>query len=151
MTGSLAIEIRPLAELDHLLPLLAIAEAEGWSMVSRLVADWRTGVNRFHSPGEALLVAAIVTDIVGECGLNLDPFAGSAAVGRVRRLYVAPAWRRRGVGSALVGAILSTAEGSFEIVHVRTYDRGAAAFYRSLGFVDVIDDPYCTQRRPVAA
>jgi hypothetical protein len=37
------------------------------------------------------------------------------------------------------------------VVHVRTYDTSAVAFYRSLGFVEVIDDPACTHRRGVAA
>src|SRR3989442_9087214 len=102
----MGVDIRRLEDIEELLPLVPLADAEGHGMVSRLVKDWRSRVNRFDRSGEVLLVATDASDIVGVCGLNQDPFDSAARVGRVRRLFVAPAWRRRGIGSALLKAIL---------------------------------------------
>lgn len=152
MSGGLrhrSIEVDVLGGVDGLGPLAKLADAEGHRMVSHLIADWRSGANAFDRPGEALFAAAADGSVVGVCGLNVDPYADDESVGRVRRMYVDPAWRREGVGSALVERVLEQARGHFEVLHLRTASSEAAAFYRSQGFADVADDPTCTHRRTV--
>jgi len=60
--------------------------------------------------------------------------APNGATGRLRHLYVRPAWRRQGVGKALVEEVLGSARSSFSRVRLRTDDAAAGAFYAALGF-----------------
>src|SRR5688572_23329529 len=131
--------------------LAAAAEAEGWRMVSRLVAEWADGRNRFDRPGEHAYFAILDGRAVGVCGLNVDPFASDPAVGRVRRMYVAAAHRRSGVATAMMRQLLDDARGHFRTLHVRAPEGGACAFYESLGFTRVAGDRNCTHRRAVIA
>ncbi len=106
--------------------------------------DWRTGTNAFDGPSELFYLAWVGYSVVGMCGLNEDPFLEPGSrVGRLRHLYVAPASRRRGVGSALVAACLSSATDSFVRIRLRTLDADADTFYRSIGFIRV-DEPNAT-------
>lgn len=114
--------------------LLADSEREGSRFVRRLVDEWATGANRFDRPGEALFIARIGDRLVGICGLNVDPYAAAANVGRVRRLYVLSAYRRLGVGRQLVLAVLRAARGRFDVLRLRTTNPAAARLYESLGF-----------------
>src|SRR5262249_10404426 len=84
--------------------LLADSEAAGSRLVPPLVDDWAGGPNRFDRPGETLFGASVGGWLVGVCGLNVDPYAGGALVGRVRHLYVLTAFRGRPRGSAAGGA-----------------------------------------------
>ena len=124
--------------------LVRESEREGFGMLRRLVKEWTCGANRFAQPGEALFAVRIDSRIVGICGLNLDPFAENERVGRVRRLYVAPGLRRRGIGSALVRAVIDAARGRFDQLRLLTREPTAAAFYESLGFQPVAGDPRCS-------
>ena len=127
--------------LTHLHPgldvLRAEAEGEGFRFMDRLVAEWRSGVNRFDQPGEVLLGAFRGADLLAVCGLNRDPYADQGGVGRLRHLYVRAAERRGGLTSALVRAALERAGGAFHSVRLRTGTREAAAFYAGHGFVCV--------------
>jgi GNAT superfamily N-acetyltransferase len=143
-------EITPLDNVAKLRDLAAEAETEGMGMVRRLVADWEEGRNRFDQPGEKAFVAVAEGKVVAVCGLNVDPFAGAARVGRVRRLYVSREYRRRGVGSTMVARVAKEAAGWFDVLHLRTHDVRAAAFYEALGFVRVEGDVRCTHQRAVA-
>ena len=67
-------------------------------------------------------------------GLNIDPYAASASIGRVRHLYVASSARRLGVGAILMRRIIDDAARTFEILRLRTSTAEAAAFYEQLGF-----------------
>ena len=128
------------------------AEADGWRMVSRLIAEWADGTNRFTAPGEhAYVVVAEDGSPAAVGGLNLDPFASDPTVGRVRRLYVARTQRRKGVASALMRRLSSDAAGHFRTLHLRTDNAEASAFYEAIGFTRVVADPNCTHRRPVIA
>lgn len=118
--------------------LAAVALDEGHGMVLRLVEKFRGGSNRFNETGEALWVAHAGTVLVGVCGLNRDPFAlPEERAGRVRRLYVVPEWRRRGVATALLGEVIATARASFATLTVFTTAQAAGAFYRAHGFEPV--------------
>jgi ribosomal protein S18 acetylase RimI-like enzyme len=114
--------------------LIAESEAGGLRLVRRLADEWASGANRFDQPGEALFVARIAGEIVGVCGLNLDPYAAAPTVGRVRHLYVPLAHRRRGVARRLMAEVLAAARGPFLRLHLRTQNPAAAALYERLGF-----------------
>jgi GNAT superfamily N-acetyltransferase len=139
------ITVEPLTELslDRLAPLLAEARRAGFRALDRLVEDWASGANRFEGPGEALFAALDGGRVVGVCGLNKDPYAPGERVGRVRRLYVLAAYRRRGVGRLLVGQAVVRASGGFERLRLRTDSEGAARFYEALAFRRS-DNPDCT-------
>jgi hypothetical protein len=78
--------------------ILRESQGEGFRSVARLVHAWESGANRFEKPGEFLLALRLGTSSLAVCGLNLDPFARSESIGRLRHLYVAKAWRRQGWG-----------------------------------------------------
>ena len=117
--------------LDELAPLTRAALAEDFRAVQVLIEDWRSGENRFDRPGEAVFVARLDGALVGVCGLNRDMLRDA---GRVRRLYVLPEHRRKGVGRRLVAAVSAKAVESFPELVLRTLDPAAASFYEALGF-----------------
>jgi GNAT superfamily N-acetyltransferase len=86
---------------DGTASLAADGERAGSRIVRRLVEEWASGANRFDRPGEVLLGAWLDGQLVGVCGLNVDPYAAQERVGRVRHLYVLSALRRLGVGRRL--------------------------------------------------
>src|SRR5947209_17682817 len=91
--------------------LVAESERGGWRFVRRLADEWADGTNRFDRPGEALFGARAGGRLVGVCGLNIDPYATDAAIGRVRHLYVLADFRGRGVGGRPVRAVVAVARG----------------------------------------
>jgi GrpB-like predicted nucleotidyltransferase (UPF0157 family) len=117
-----------------LIALLADDEGAGTRFVSRLVDEWASGANRFDRPGEALFGAWVGEHLVGVCGLNVDPYAESNRIGRVRRLYVLTAQRRRGVGRRLVMEVIAAARGRFDCLRLRTNNPEAARLYEAIGF-----------------
>lgn len=133
--------IRPLAALPPGLGALrGEAAMEGFRFMDRLVREWEARTNRFDRAGEVLLGACAAGELLAVCGLNIDPYAGGADTGRLRHLYVRPAARRRGIGSALVRQALERAEGVFQAVRLRTETREAAAFYARHGFLAVEEE-----------
>jgi uridine kinase len=124
--------------------IVAESEGQGLRFVRRLVEEWASGTNRFDRPGEALLVARQAGQIVGVCGLNVDPYAAGLRIGRVRHLYVQRSARRLGVGRALVGAVVQTARGPFDRLRLRTGNPAAAALYEALGFRRTADAADCS-------
>src|ERR1700721_344949 len=86
--------------------LLAEAREEGYDFVETLVEDWASAENRFDAPGEVLCGHLENGLLVAVGGLNCDPFAGRPDMGRLRRVYVRPAWRNKGIGRALMTALI---------------------------------------------
>ncbi len=119
-------------DLDALKELRVESLREGYKFVERLCAEWVSGANRFSAPGEALFLAVSGGQMVGVCGLNRDPYTRDPDIGRVRRLYVARAHRRGGVGRALLEAVVDSARDRFKRLRVRT-DAGGK-FFEALGF-----------------
>ncbi|MGH6815785.1 MAG: GNAT family N-acetyltransferase [Hyphomicrobiaceae bacterium] len=115
------------------------ARSEGFRFIARLEDDWASGANRFAKPGERLVAATAERRPIGIGGLNRDPFASEARVGRLRHLYVYPAWQRQGVASAIVAELPRDASMDFDRVRLRSYDAAVAAFYVGLGFVDITE------------
>ena len=118
----------------ELTPLMVESRQAGLRLLERLLDEWLRGGNRFNRPGEALWIAREDRRVVGVCGLNIDPYVNSRRVGRVRRLYVSMARRRRGIGRQLVERLITAARGTFGQLRLRTSNPAAARFYETLGF-----------------
>src|SRR3954462_6587504 len=93
---------------------------------------------------EAVFVAVDETDrAVGFAELSLRPYAegcSTTPVGFLEGWFVAPEWRARGVGAALVSAAEDWArrQGCCEFASDTTYDNAAgAAAHTALGFEEV--------------
>lgn len=124
-------------ECPDLGDLEAAARDERHPFVERTRQEWLAGINRFDREGEAFFVAVSHGRTVGMCGLNVDPYLDDDGVGRLRHLYVDPAWRRIGIAGELVGRCLAIADGRFDRVRLRTSNPAAGALYRSWGFIEV--------------
>jgi GNAT superfamily N-acetyltransferase len=133
----------PESEDCHL--LAEASRKEGFWMLVRLIDGWRDGRNRFKRRGEMLLGAWHGDMLVGVGGLNVDPYVEGRREGRVRHVYIAAAYRRRGVGRLLVGAIVDRARRHFPVLNVRA-PAEAFAFYEALGFKRVENDEFVTHR-----
>jgi GNAT superfamily N-acetyltransferase len=123
--------------------LHAEAQSESYDFIETLVEEWSTGENRFDAPGEALCGYVEHGLLVAVGGLNCDPFAGRPEIGRIRRVYVRPAWRNQGIGRALVTALVDQARTHFRSVRLRAENAGAARLYERMGFVP-IENPDAT-------
>ena len=152
MRHNMPVQIERVRDLEPgaLNALVAESERGRMTFVRRLADEWAAGVNRFERPGEALFVARDAGQVVGVGGLNIDPYAGDATVGRVRHLYVLTAYRRLGIGARLVAEIIETARCSFGILRLSTSNRDAARLYERLGFRPT-DATKCTHVMTIGA
>jgi GNAT superfamily N-acetyltransferase len=121
----------PVAGLEQ---LQREALQEGFLFIERLWQEWQNGMNRFTAPGEKLYGCIYQAALVAIGGLNQDPFDGRRSIGRIRRVYVRPAWRNKGIGEALVHTLVENARTSFTAVHLRTDNATAARLYERIGF-----------------
>jgi GNAT superfamily N-acetyltransferase len=112
------------------------ALAEGWRMLRVLEEDWTSGTLRFDGPGEGMFAAWRGNSLAGMVGLSRDPYAEEPGIARLRRLYVAPAHRGRGIGRALVEAAAAGAHG-FHTLRVRS-PAAARRFYEACGFLPAV-------------
>lgn len=113
----------------------AEADKEGYTFLDTLLEEWVSGKNRFNAAGEMLCGHLDQNTLVAVGGLNCDPFLGDPTIGRIRRLYVMPAWRSRGIGGALLDKLLSVARLNFSCVRLRAENPRAARLYERKGFV----------------
>ncbi len=118
-------------------PLQSEARDEGYDFIETLVEEWASAKNRFDAAGEALCGHLDRGLLVAVGGLNLDPFAGRPDMGRIRRVYVRPAWRNKGIGRALVTALVEEARVHFSCVRLRAENVRAARLYESMGFAPI--------------
>jgi GNAT superfamily N-acetyltransferase len=107
---------------------------EGFLFIERLIEEWRSGENRFIAPGEKLYGCMDEGVLVAVGGLNRDPFADRPDIGRIRRIYVRPAWRNKGIGETLIHTLVQNARTSFAFLHLRTDNPTAARLYERIGF-----------------
>jgi len=115
-------------------PLAAHADAEGIRIVSTVRARWEDGSERFLGPGEAILAAVAGDEVIGIGALSQCPDVLGAL--RMRRFYVAPSWRRHGVGRALASQLIEAGHAHTGILTCNAQASAAAApFWESLGFV----------------
>lgn len=113
--------------------LRAEAEAEGHRHLTRLAQEWAEDPEGFT----ALLAAFLDAELVAIGGLTPEPTACAGEAWRMRRLYVAPSARRRGVGRALANALLTEALNLTRLVTVHAGTPEAAAFWEALGYEPV--------------
>jgi GNAT superfamily N-acetyltransferase len=90
------------------------AAAEGFRIVSTVVDHWIEGSQRFDGADEILLAATADGEVVAVGGLKACPHVDGAL--RVRRFYVTPTSRRRGVASALASELIDHARGTAHLI-----------------------------------
>jgi GNAT superfamily N-acetyltransferase len=113
------------------------ALSEGYGFIQTLVEQWASGENRFDAPGEILCGHLDQGLLVAVGALNIDPFAGSTEIGRIRKIYVRQAWRNKGVGRALVTTLVEQARIHFRCVRLRADNTHAARLYEKIGFAPI--------------
>lgn len=114
--------------------LLHAAQSEGHGLLDRLKREWSESSVRFDGSNEKLLIARVDGKLVAVGGITVDPVDPSAL--RMRRFYVLPAARRRGLARSLVTALLSTVPANQSVgVHVGIPT--AFPFWESVGFAKV--------------
>lgn len=108
------------------------AQAEGVRNMNLLAEQWGGG-RGFADPG-ALFAAYVEGELAGVGGVTLQTDLDEPAM-RMRRLYVAPAYRRSGVGQALAGAMIQQ---GLQAAHLLTANAratdAAAPFWEAMGF-----------------
>ena len=115
----------------------------GLDVDTLLEFDYKEGLNEllaeFAPPSGRLLLATFDGQVAGCAGLRRL----SSEIGEMKRVYVRPAFRRKGVGKALIEALIAEARLiGYRKLRLETagFMEGAQALYRSLGF-DLIE-PY---------
>ena len=132
-----------LANLSELDPLVKLARVENVRFLDKLVNDYNTGENTFSAEGEALFTVFVGGELVAVGGLNINPYQALehhtrvGLIARLRRVYVHPGYRRRGIGAALVRRIELGASPYFELLYLFTDSPRAVTFYESLGYSPV--------------
>jgi GNAT superfamily N-acetyltransferase len=139
--------VRIMDELPEALEALREpARTEGFRQLDRLYADWQSGAERFDKPGEVLFMAVLEGDCVAVGGLTREPTDPNGNALRARRLYVLPAHRRTGIGTALAGAIVQ--EGLENAARITVHaGPGAGAFWEAMGFARTGDEPISHELR----
>lgn len=133
---------------EALTPLAEQADAEGIRVVRAVIDQWESGEERYDRSVEQLLVAVTDDGVVGVGGLTICPTTPGAL--RVRRFYVHPAWRRRGVATAITSALLASWPRDVSVITCNALASAAAPrFWEAMGF-EPVDDANVTHvlRRP---
>jgi len=112
--------------------LASEARREGHLHITRLIDEWSAGDNRFERDGERLLGAYVGEVLAGVGGMAVEAAISGAL--RMRRFYVHPEMRGRGIGRMLALALLDHARSFCTIVTVHAGNEGAAKFWEALGF-----------------
>lgn len=121
--------------------LVAEASGEGVRNMALLADGWQSGA-RFQADGEALLAAFLVGELAGIGALGVES-ASHEPARRLRRLYVRPTMRRRGVAAALASALIHEGFDSVGLLTVNARASAAAApFWEAQGFVADASGPW---------
>lgn len=127
------VAVRRIVELpDRFDQFVIEAAAEGFNNMSVLQEEWRSGSNRFERPGEILALATVGNQMAGIGGITQD-FVDSGWL-RMRRFYVRPDYRRRGVGRKLALFVLEYARAFDRQIALYAGGPEAEAFWPTLGF-----------------
>lgn len=113
--------------------LRAEADAEGHRHMTRLAAEFAASPEIFT----ILLAAFEDGELVGVGGATPEPADTSAQ--RMRRLFVAPRARRRGVARTLANALLAEALQHASVVTVHAGNPDAERFWEAMGFTPATD------------
>ncbi|KAF1018125.1 GNAT family N-acetyltransferase [Acinetobacter sp.] len=129
--------------------LAIIAEKEGFQFIQRLVDEFHQGKNRFNRHGEFLLLAFDGDKLVACGGLNIQMSEDSDTnqkpetqhkIGRVRRFYVLPEYRKTGLGKRLLQELERKAKANFSALCLNS-EKDAAPFYQKQNYVFVENHP----------
>lgn len=120
-------------EIQAISHLLESSQDEGFRHIDRLVNEYKSGVNTFSQEGEVLFVAVDCAEWIGICGLNQETSINKK-IGRIRRLYVEPQYRNKGIGKELIKAIINHGRPYFKRLVLKTDNEKAYTFYKGLGF-----------------
>jgi GNAT superfamily N-acetyltransferase len=124
-----------------LMQLNDLAKSENINVVANLISSWSGNKSFFGERGEGLWIAQAVvfSEVIGVGGITICPTRPECR--RVRRFYIAPQWRRRGVATALANKCIERAK-SAGVPTVTCHAAASAMapiFWESLGFVPVAD------------
>ncbi|GAA5181990.1 GNAT family N-acetyltransferase [Acinetobacter kookii] len=119
------------------------AQQEGFQFVDRLIEEFESGKNRFDQPGEFLLLGYHDDKLVACGGLNQQWNENEidSRIGRVRRFYVLPEYRKHGVGKQLLQQLEKEARANFSALCLNTDTKNAAHFYQKQNYVFVENHP----------
>ncbi len=117
--------------------ILSASQAEGHNMINRLLNDFRAGTNRFDVPGEILCAHLSGNTVVAVAGLNHEKDTTFGKAARVRRLYVVPRCRGKGLARSLIEELILFASPRFDTLTVNVGKLEAQGFYEHLGFKPV--------------
>lgn len=143
-TTNLIIESIQELPTEQLKDLIQESVQEGFTFVTKLVNEWNSGVNRFDKVDEHLYQVSYKGKIVGIGGVNNNPYKEEGKVGRIRHVYVRPAYRSKGIGKILVLALMDSCKDKYDKITLRTMTQRAAKFYESLGFQKVTNATFNT-------
>jgi len=138
------IEIKEVITLpESIVELENEANKEGFVLVSRMIEEFKSGKNRFDRPGEFLLTAHDGDKLIACGGLNQQWNENDVEprIGRVRRFYVLPEYRKHGVGKQLLQYLEKKAIQDFSALCLHTDTHPAANFYQKMNYVFVGNHP----------
>ena len=115
---------------DDIDRLRAASLAEDQRHVARLIDEWATGTQCFDQPGEALLAATGSAGSVAIGGMTRDPWVPGAL--RMRRFYVLPSARRRGIAERLARTLIDRSPTTPITAHAPS--PLAITFWQAMGF-----------------
>jgi GNAT superfamily N-acetyltransferase len=126
---------------SDLLQLNDFAKSENINVVSNLISSWSDDKSFFGGRGEGLWIARVTEsgEVIGVGGITICPTRPECR--RVRRFYISPQWRRRGVATALANKCIERAKsvGVSTVTCHAVASAMAPKFWEFLGFVPVVD------------
>ena len=125
--------------------LVVASEKEGFHFIQKLVDEFQQGTNQFNRHGEFLLLAFDGQKLVACGGLNIQMSDDEETnqsnarhkIGRVRRFYVLPEYRRFGLARKLLQELEKRAKPNFSALCLFTGTKVAAQFYQKQNYVFV--------------
>lgn len=117
------------------------AKSENINVVSKLISSWSDNESFFGGRGEGLWIARTTEsgEVIGVGGITICPTFTESR--RVRRFYISPEWRRRGVATALANKCIERAKsaGVSTVTCHAAASAMAPSFWESVGFEPVAD------------
>ncbi|MDM1261981.1 GNAT family N-acetyltransferase [Acinetobacter indicus] len=128
---------------EQIVELEKQASKEGFAFVQCLIDEYQSAKNRFDQPGEFLLFAYDQDKLIACGGLNQqwNDQEVEQGIGRVRRFYVLPEYRKHGVGKLLLQYLEKKARPHFSALCLDTETKSAAHFYQKQNYVYVENHP----------
>lgn len=148
VTDRSGIMIVPVGEQlpEHFEFLREQAAAEGVGNMDLLALGWFTGSERFSAPS-ALFAAYVNGSLAGVGGVTPQADLAEPAM-RMRRLYVAPVFRRLGVGRMLAEHMIAHGLRQAGLLTVNARASSVAPrFWRAMGLSPVLAPDHTHERR----